>query len=187
MRRQKAFFARSISCSKTSLTLLEIPDVFSSSQQTNSKYRFSAKQSKTTTHSSQLNGCKSTLPIPNCFLTDKPSLSWYSLGINRMSHNLSLYRFVKMFGPSGVTSVLGAHWCTPVGLVLRADRCSSGWPITVLVWKSCWRFIFVFVCHREMSDTVFVVKTIISEVGNNLVDQIQNLYVQSRWSVKDKE
>ena len=38
-----------------------------------------------------------------------------------------------------------------------------------------------------MSDTVFVVKTIISEVGNNLVDQIQNLYVQSRWSLKDKE
>ena len=38
-----------------------------------------------------------------------------------------------------------------------------------------------------MSDTVLVVKAIISEVGNNLVDQIQNLYVQSRWSVKDEE
>ena len=88
-----------------------------------------------------------------------------------MIHNLPHYRFVKMFGPSGVAPVLGTHGCPSVRLILRADRGSLSGPITVLVWKSCGRFVFVFVCDWEVSDAVFVVETIISEVSNDLVNQ----------------
>lgn len=87
-----------------------------------------------------------------------------------MIYNLLYYWFVKMFGFFGVVFVLGIYGCFFVRLILRVDRGFLSGFIIVLVWKSCGWFVFVFVCDWEVSDVVFVVEIIISEVSNDLVN-----------------
>ena len=98
-----------------------------------------------------------------------------------MSDQTSMYlinSLVYMLGRSPARFSPRTNWIFSVGLGLvdsyrdrlglRVLRNFLTLPFSIFIWLGRGRFIFVLICHRKVSDAMFVGETVIGKVGDDL-------------------